>query len=184
MTGERFGRLVGVAFSHRDASGHANWLFACDCGSEVIAKGTNVRGGNTTSCGCMHREISAARLLKHGHRAGGRHGPTYRAWQMMNDACSNPHSPKYPACGGRGIKVCAGWRNDFEAFRRDMGERPIRVKLDRLDRKGDFEPANCSWTRIGSDFAADAACTPSAQHREQRHGRAVSAPGVAAGIRA
>ena len=41
------------------------WLCRCDCGGEIIAKGTNLRNGGTTSCGCTksHREEKIARLL-------------------------------------------------------------------------------------------------------------------------
>ncbi len=145
MAGVRYGRLVGVALSHRSASGHAHWVFRCDCGDEVVSNGANVRSGNTTSCGCVHREISAARLLVHGHRAAKRHDATYRAWQAMNDGCSNPSSPGFTRCGAVGVGVCPEWRVDFQQFLADMGERPAATVLDRRDGGRGFEPANCSW---------------------------------------
>ena len=150
MTGVRQGRLVGLAFAHRSRSGHAHWLFACDCGAEVVANGANVRSGNTTSCGCAHREISAARLLVHGRRAAKRHDATYRAWQAMNADCTNPDSSGYERCGGRGVSVCAAWRTDFQRFLDDMGERPRRAILSRADVGADFTPANCVWAPVRS----------------------------------
>ena len=144
MAGLRFGRLVGIGYEHSDG-GHAHWLFLCDCGTELVVNGAAVRAGRSASCGCLHREISAARLTVHGHRARKRHDRTYRAWQAMNDACANRASPKYADCGARGIAVCAAWQSDFEAFLDAMGERPDGTILGRIDRAGDFEPANCRW---------------------------------------
>lgn len=146
MTGMRYGRLVGVGHAHT-LHGHAHWLFQCDCGTEVVINGTSVRAGKTSSCGCLHREISAARLTVHGRRAQKRHDPTYRAWQAMNDSCANRASPKFRDCGARGVRVCADWESDFEAFVTDLGERPEGSVLVRVDRSGDFQPENCRWAQ-------------------------------------
>ena len=145
MTGLRFGRLVGVSFSHVSLGGRAQWLFLCDCGAETIADGGNVRAGSTASCGCLHREISAVRLTIHGHRAGKRHGPTYRAWQLMNDHCGNPMSGGWQHNGAKGIAVTPRWRGDFPAFLADMGERPACAVLARVDAEANFSAANCYW---------------------------------------
>lgn len=141
MTGLRFGRLVGVAFDHRSASGHAHWLFRCDCGREVVAKGGNVRSGGTASCGCLHREVCAARLTRHGHRADRRHEPTYRAWQAMRPAAATA--------------ICPRWRDDFADFLADMGERPAGTKLVRRDADAPFCASNCRWAAV-DDRAARA----------------------------
>lgn len=145
MTGQRFGRLYALAFSHLSPCGHAMWLFRCDCGKETIANGSNVRRGVTQSCGCLHRECSAMRLITHGHRAAGRHGPSYRAWQTMNDICSNPASPNYPRFGGLGITVCAEWKADYSRFLAEMGERPHGTVLSRIKPDGGFVAGNCQW---------------------------------------
>jgi hypothetical protein len=149
MAGLRYGRLVGMDFSH-SSGGHAHWRFACDCGKETIADGTAVRAGKTASCGCLHREICADRLLKHGRRAKQRHDPTYRAWQEINCFCTNPDSPRFRDFGARGIAVCAAWRTDFETFLSDMGERPHTMMLERIDQDGDFSAANCRWVETRS----------------------------------
>ena len=157
MAGDRHGRLVGLAYSHRSRSGHAHWLFACDCGAQVVVNGANVRAGNTTSCGCAHREISAARLLVHGRRAARRHDATYRAWQTMNADCTNPEASGYDRCGRRGVRVCPVWRGDFPRFLEDLGERPNGTVLCRSDESADFAPANCMWAPARSREARAAA---------------------------
>lgn len=149
MTGIRYGRLVGIGYSHTE-SGHAHWLFQCDCGAEPVIKGTAVRLGRTSSCGCLHSEICAARLTTHGHRAGKRHDATYRAWQQINTACTDANAPQFREHGALGIAVCDAWRTDFAAFLADMGARPAGTKLSRIDAAAGFTPDNCRWIDLES----------------------------------
>jgi hypothetical protein len=50
--GQRFGRLVLISLHGRTASRKILWRCRCDCGNEIITQIDNVRGGNTSSCGC------------------------------------------------------------------------------------------------------------------------------------
>ncbi len=148
MAGLRYGRLVGIAFAHTNSGGKAQWLFACDCGRQTIADGGNVRSGRTTSCGCLHREISAERLTTHGRRSAKEHDATYRAWQEMNTICRNASSPRFRYFGALGVSVCPRWIGDFLSFVFDLGERPTDTMLKRINEAQDFTPDNCRWTPI------------------------------------
>lgn len=65
ITGQRFGRLTALEFSHIDErSKTAMWKFRCDCGVEFVTYGTHVRAGKTRSCGCLRTEESKRRMGK------------------------------------------------------------------------------------------------------------------------
>jgi len=83
-------------------------------------------------------------MSRHGH-GGLTHSPTYSSWRAMITRCERETNDNYKHYGGRGIKVCDRWRNSFEAFLKDMGERPEGTSIDRIDVDKNYEKENCRW---------------------------------------
>lgn len=146
ITGRRFGRLTVLGFSHVGETRYAQWICACDCGARTVVGGDKLRRGATASCGCIRRERAALLNIKHGHARVGAITPTFVSWAAMMERCYRPTNASWEYYGGKGIKVCDRW-HDFAAFLADMGERPPKMTLHRLDHTKDYEPSNCEWRK-------------------------------------
>lgn len=57
--GDTYGRLVVVEHHHTDSHYRKFWVCRCSCGGSVITHSGSLRSGNTRSCGCLAKEVSA-----------------------------------------------------------------------------------------------------------------------------
>ena len=67
---------------------------------------------------------------------------TYGSWRRMIDRCNNPKNKDYNHYGERGIKVCDKWLYDYDCFFEDMGEKPIKTSIDRIDNSKGYVKGN------------------------------------------
>src|SRR3990167_3487865 len=144
LTGKRFGRLrVTSKAPLRNRVTRFNCL--CDCGNSVVVSTSKLATGWTRSCGCLRREATIQASTVHGMTRTAEH----RAWQGAKRRCTDPALRSYADYGGRGIRMCSEWLNDFAAFFAHIGPRPSPShSLDRIDTNGHYKPGNVRWATV------------------------------------
>ena len=57
LTGKSFGKLTVIKRSKdKKNAGHTFWKCQCDCGNTLIVDSSNLKSGNTRSCGCIRKD--------------------------------------------------------------------------------------------------------------------------------
>src|ERR1035437_5079331 len=143
LIGQKFGMWTVISLAPK-RNRHTTWNCLCDCGKTGVVVGSNLRAGNSNSCGCASHQNLVKLSTKHGYATGKLRTKTYNTWCGIIQRITNKNNSKYWDYGGRGITVCDSWRQ-FENFLADMGEAPSGTSLDRVDNSGNYEPSNCRW---------------------------------------
>ena len=61
--GQKYNRLTVLEKLGYDKHNNRMYKCLCDCGNEIVLRGTAFTSGNTKSCGCLSKEVKKARRL-------------------------------------------------------------------------------------------------------------------------
>lgn len=117
----------------------------CRCGNTKSFPLSNLLSGNTKSCGCYN--ILNIKRTKTKYYPAIR--SLYNIYCAMIRRCNNPLHPDYHNYGGRGVKVCKQWEEDYQNFLNWSLSNGWQkgLQLDK-DIKGEgllYSPDSCIW---------------------------------------
>ncbi len=104
-------RDLGMLFAKEDSKKPMRYgLYLCPvCLKEVKAVTSQVKNKRATKCKSCAMRIAHT---KHGQSST----PLNQCWRDMKARCYNPNNKHYNLYGGRGVKVCEEWIQDFKPF--------------------------------------------------------------------
>lgn len=138
FVGQKFGHLVFVEVLPIEGK-HKKAMVKCICGNIFVAYWDNVRRGLTKSCGC--KRFPTGETVNH---------PLQKIWVGIKQRCYNPKSQAYAYYGGKGVKMCDEWKNNFKSFYEwcmaNGWERGLEVDKDLKGNGKIYSPDWCTIT--------------------------------------
>jgi hypothetical protein len=157
LIGQKKGNLLILGFAGRDNQGKHLLKCICDCGAEKIARAELIQKGATTTCGSCYifKQKMSAITTTHGLS----HTKYYRAYNHIYSRVYNENDNDYHNYGGRGIKMCKEWKEDFVEFYNytQSGQMPETLEefeaknpgkiatVGRICNNEDYKPGNIQW---------------------------------------
>ena len=146
--GQRYGRWLILDKDLEKVSGHPYVKAECDCGKIKSVRLSSMLKGESTSCGCLARELAAQRVTTHGFS---KH-ETWQAYYDMHRRCYDDKRKDFCHYGGKGIRVDNSWAEGWEQgigflrFLKDMGPKPFeKAEIERYDNSKNYCKENCYW---------------------------------------
>ncbi len=92
-----------------------------------------------------YREFISKQNTKHGDARHNKQAKLYLIWASMKARCYNTFTERYKFYGGKGIRVCKEWENDYRIFKKwalDSGYEN-GLTIHRVDKDKNYNSNNC-----------------------------------------
>lgn len=142
--GNVYGSLIVMSRDYSANDEHAVYICKCaKCGRTISVRGSRLREGKVTSCGCD--------AVPNGTTHGLSKTRIYETWRGMHNRCEDVNHKDYPLYSKKGITVCQEWNKsnkngliNFYNWAVDNGYEDS-LTIDRKNNDIGYEPGNCQF---------------------------------------
>ena len=158
LTGQKFGTWTVIERADNTPRNNRipTWLCICDCGATGYVNTNSLKRGLSKGCReCWYKRIKEVKSKKHEvfadpeRQVNGKKTKAYKTWLAIKNRCYNPKHKSFENYGGRGIKLCEEWYNDYHKFYIYVSSLPNynlhSYTIDRIDNDKGYEPGNVRW---------------------------------------
>lgn len=152
--GKKFGRLTVadiIRVKSEKQGSHWEWKCKCDCGRNITVVPNSIVKGKNRSCGCLSRErlVEYSKSREHKYKTS-ENKKLWWKYSTIKRRCYNKDFARYEDYGGRGIKMCDEWLQNFDNFVEWAYANGYKdgLTIERRDVNGDYCPENCTFITL------------------------------------
>lgn len=145
FVGTKHGKITILSEPFTNDSGAICFDCSCECGNKLVCSMNKLGSQKDPHCGCVPKSSTDKRRYIFSEEDS----YTAASWRAMVMRCTNPNHEAYKTYGAVGIIVCERWLQPvpqgFFNFLEDMGHRPNKTSLNRVNGATEYSKETCEW---------------------------------------